>query len=283
MRLGSHLLAGLALGALSLNPALARHHGHAGHSTSHQHADTTPRSQDEPKTVKPTDNVGDVKDEPKQKNVDKATNNQATNNDDRRGPNKFDRPDTSSKDHTTGEREAPPSIDTRITVHQGREPIKGPHWRQLGQSRDGKAKLADAPGAKRERDKDRRHRQADEERLRDEHRNALGARIDADKETGEHRNAAGLVVTPLVARLDPKVSALASPGGVAGQDPKVVQQEKFQPNRPNTPPPPAATVAKGAGISGTDLVRPVLQTGMIVGTPKIAGVISGNTVHVRHP
>jgi hypothetical protein len=288
MRLGSHLLAGLALGALSLGPAVARHHSHAYHGTSLHHIDTGPQSHDDPKTVTPAHNVSDVKDEPKQKDVDKTTNdkttnNQATNNDDRHGPHKFDKPET-SKDHTTGEREAPPSIDTRITVHQGREPIKGLHWHQLGQSRDGTSKLADAPGAKRARDKYRYHREANEKRSRDERRNALGAKIDTDKEIGEHRNATGLLVTsPVNSKPDPKASAVRPPSGATGQETRTTLQDKVQPSRPNTPPLPAVTSAKGVGIGGTDLVRPAVRTGMIAGTPKIAGVISGNNVSVRHP
>jgi hypothetical protein len=279
MRLGSHLLAGLALGALSLSPALARHHGHY-HGTSHHHADATPQNHGEPQTVAPPDKISDTKDEPKHKDTDKATSD-----DERRGPHKFDKPDVSPKDRARGEREIPPSVDTRITVHQGREPNKGLHRLQFGQSKDGKSRLADAPGAKRdrERDKGHLHREADDRRSRDERRNALGAKIDTSKETGEHRNATGLLVTsPVSSKPDPKASAVVPPSGVTGQDPKINQQGKVQPSRPNTPPSPA-TVAKGGSIGGTDLVRPGVRTGAIAGTPKIAGVISGNSIHLKHP
>jgi len=37
-------------------------------------------------------------------------------------------------------------------------------------------------------------------------------------------------------------------------------------------------------VAGTGLVKTVARTGMIAGAPKpIAGAISGNTVHLKHP
>jgi len=49
------------------------------------------------------------------------------------------------------------------------------------------------------------------------------------------------------------------------------------------PPSPGMSLTKGDSVSGGDLVRPVVRTGMIAGAPKISGVISGATVRVRHP
>jgi hypothetical protein len=142
MRAGSYLLAGLALGALSFNPALARRHGHAGHYSSYHRAERgVQKGADSSTVVAP-----DVKDGQRTGDVDKSSD-KSQDSDAHRGPNKLDKAGVSPKDHAS-EPEAQPSIDTRITVHQGREPLKGPHLRQFGQFKGEQSRFADAPGSK---------------------------------------------------------------------------------------------------------------------------------------
>jgi hypothetical protein len=280
MRAGSYLLAGLALGALSFNPALARRHGHAGHYSSYHRAERgVQKGADSSTVVAP-----DVKDGQRTGDVDKSSD-KSQDSDAHRGPNKLDKAGVSPKDHAS-EPEAQPSIDTRITVHQGREPLKGPHLRQFGQFKGEQSRFADAPGAKRDHgrgsDNDRRHREASDKRPLEERRNAFGARIETRAPPAEVRNAAGLAVPPPV-RPDLNATAPAGVGRIAGVDPKSVEQDKVAPTHPNAVISPPTTFSRGDSIGGTALIRPATRTGMIAGPAKIAGVISGNNVRVRRP
>jgi hypothetical protein len=125
------------------------------------------------------------------------------------------------------------------------------------------------------------------------------------------RNAIGTVVVPNdSARQGPPRSAIGlpiatpttNPGSNAAKD--AVAASTVAPPVPSANPysvaaiqrvqnqvehPPASTVSgptppNPSFVAGTALVKPAARSGVIAGAPKLAvGVISGNTVHARHP
>ena len=169
-------------------------------------------------------------------------------------------------------KEAAPSIDTTITVRQGKETSKNAK-KQLLKEKDSNTKAAADKHAKDNRPSGDTH--ADKEQ-----RNALGAKITKDKpaQQDQPRNATGQFVTlPANPRGNAKTAAAPAPGSRPASSPNPAAAENRSQAVGAAPPNPSV-------VAGTGLVRPATRTGMITGAPKpIAGVVSGNTVHLKHP
>jgi hypothetical protein len=167
-------------------------------------------------------------------------------------------------------KESAPSIDTTITVRQGKETSKNAK-KQLLKDKDSNTKAATDKHAK-------DNKPSADTRADKEQRNAVGAKITKDKpaQQDQPRNATGQLVT-LPANPGGNAKAAAAPAGRPASSPNPAAAEDRSQAVGATPPNPSV-------VAGTGLVKPATRTGMITGAPKpIAGVVSGNTVHLKHP
>jgi hypothetical protein len=119
------------------------------------------------------------------------------------------------------------------------------------------------------------------------HRNAVGALVGSDGAVDRNALATRSVV-----------GSAPAPAAVPATNPAPPSNNAVAGTAPATNPGPAAphfgnhavgaaapaVVARYTGISGTGLARPGSSAGAIGGSPKIvAGIISGNSVHLRRP
>ena len=290
MRLGVSLLVLLTMSAVAVGPAASEDAGgssgaksdgnRSGSSSSQTSASpqaatgaTAGAGQDTQAAGKDSggDDKGDKGSSNKSAKGDKGSNDQSAKgkgignaDDNGRGP----KPDKSA----VRGKEAAPSIDTTITVRQGKETIKNAK-KQLLKDKDSNAKAATDKHAK-------DYKPSADTRADKEQRNAVGAKITKDKpaQQDQPRNATGQLVTlPANPGGNAKTAAAPAPGSRPASSPNPAAAENRSQAVGATPPNPSV-------VAGTALVKPAARTGMITGAPKpIAGVVSGNTVHLKHP
>jgi hypothetical protein len=320
MKFGSHLIAIVAFGALSTQVAVAgHHHGHrAGGAAAASHSGADAQSlAKSPAAVGSQQGPGPAV----QGGIaDHANSEAAKDGSALTGADKAIADDVSAHTKTSGKTgvaigtapdiapaaahglhgAAPPApgaggklgnaggdeIDTRITVHQGREPMKGSKGRAFK-----KAKTTVAPGVA----------------LKHEpvHNYHLGLPVGSDG--GLHRNAIGVIVNhdkaverghDLARGAAAPITALAAAPGAAS----AIHDLNTKPvigNAPINNPGPGATqignhasdevaalkvvTTNGLGINGTGLVRPGYGAGALGGPKTAANGLSGNSFRPRHP
>jgi len=204
MKFGSCLLVLLTLGVMSMNLALAGHRSYGGHSAASYHhfrvtsrtltksrtSASTPRdSGSEVKGAITGQDKGDaLKDSVRPIGIDKGSGEDGS-----RHTPKSEKAGVSTPGHSASGKEnaADDAIDTRITVHQGRETFKNQKMRQFKSSN---VDVAARIGIKHQHLSIRRG-DASVRSSGDPHRNAVGATVDREK-TGERRNALGVAVVP---------------------------------------------------------------------------------------
>jgi hypothetical protein len=294
MKFGSCLLALLALGVLSMNSALARHRSYGAHNaTPHYHFRVgsrmgTPRDSGSEMKGAVADHTKAPKDEVQPMGIDKGSGQDGI----RHAP-KSEKTGASKQGHSASGQEnaADDAIDTRITVHQGRETIRNLKNRQFKSSDvDGAAR----GGFKRQHVSIRRG-EASIRTSGAPRRNAVGATVDRDR-TGERRNALGVAVVPKGAsELETKIDSAPLATGAVSHDSgteqptgKVPAGGSFsgatQGNRRDGVAVVNVATTNGLSISGTGMIRPGSNTAAIGGAPKIAvGVLSGNNFRPKHP
>jgi hypothetical protein len=273
MKVNVGLVTLVIYGLLSTGAAMARHHSHhahgvkAGQSYAAHPASNTAGNNDRRGTgphSAPADHPTATKDSSPKSGVGDAKGDEAKGLHDRKA---------STNDN---------AIDTRITVHQGHDKAKSVRERLFGKPKSGLAIIAARTS---------QHAGQSKTTL---HRNAIGAVVTDDKRT-KHDKAA-IVPASSAASVD-KPAADAPPATTAKVDPnaKTATVAAVPPAAPSPAPPPAgghnaATAAivvvskSGQSINGTGMSRPGSGTVVLGGSPKIvAGVISGNTVHLKRP
>jgi hypothetical protein len=180
---------------------------------------------------------------------------------------------------------ADPAIDLRITVHQGHEIGKSVKERLF---RKPKNAVTIGTGLIQQHSRDQQSARA-------LHRNAIGAIIGTEKTIKHDFATVGPAAAPVaVAAAVPVTGSAPQATGAPAPNPKVVVGAA--PTNGSSPPAipngnrAADNVAlvivarNGPSISGNGLVRPGSGTGSIGGSPKIAaGIISGNSVHLKRP
>jgi hypothetical protein len=175
-------------------------------------------------------------------------------------------------------------IDTSVTVYQGK--ATGKKNGKLFRNKDVDTKIRVGRTAQ-----DKPFHDNSPNKLQ---RNAIGTVVVPNNTArqGPPRNAIGLpIATPTI---NPgsnagknAVSAPTVAPAVPSADPASVAAIQRVQNQAEHP--PTLTVSGPAPpnpsfVVGTTLVKPAARSGAIAGTPKLAvGVISGNTVHVKHP
>ncbi|MGO8911148.1 MAG: hypothetical protein ACLQDM_17765 [Bradyrhizobium sp.] len=302
MKVGSYLIALLACGVLSTDAAMARLHGHHSKFRGHGLASTsTAVSKPQDSGLKPQTGVADhataTTDSPKLNASDRRVDddlNAHTRKSTKTGVSDNTDSDAERKTahglHPTAMRGSNPGgnestadnpIDVRITVHQGHEIGKGVKNRLFAKP---KTTVAIGTGLNQQHFRDR-------QAAREFRRNAIGARLDSDK-TVKHDAAAAAppVATAAKPVTDSGTQATGAPvpnaGAVVGAAPANSSSAAGAPNDHRAAGAAALViVARNApSISGTGLMRPGAGTSAIGGTPKIAtGIISGNSVHLKHP
>lgn len=195
--------------------------------------------------------------------------------------------DKGQKPGAAGKDAAVPAIDTTITVNQGRDTgkkILKDHLKDATKTKDKDPGSKDAalPGPK---DKTAKNQQ-DTKPAEKLDRNAIGTKIDKDNKPADPRNANGLSTPPpTTANAVSKANPMPSAAGAAPAGHAAPVTGNGQSSGPNASTGPTVMTHPGSPvISGTGMVKPVVRTGMITGTPKPgAAVVSGNTVAGRHP
>jgi hypothetical protein len=175
-------------------------------------------------------------------------------------------------------------IDLRITVHQGREIGKSVKERLF---RKPKTALATGTGLNQQHSRDQQSARA-------LHRNAIGAIVGTEKTIKHDFATVGpaaapvLLPQPCLRSVQPASDwcACPNPKVVVGAAPTNGSSPPAAPNGNRAADNAALVIVarNGPSISGTGLVRPGSGTGSIGGSPKIAaGIISGNSVHLKRP
>jgi hypothetical protein len=309
MKVSSFLFALLVCGALSTDAAMARHHGHhfRGSTEYKFHARSLAKGSatgSNPQDVgsKPQTGIADhatvIKDGPKPGRADTRIDDDKSAHD--RKSTKAGASDTPNSNivhspHGTvaggsnsGSKDsvADGAIDTRITVHQRHEIGKST---KEGLFKKPKSAVVVGTGLNQQHLRDRQS-------LPIIHRNTIGAIVVHDKTVKHDTAAASPVAAPVPVPTRPVTTAptLAtgapahnSSMGVAvgaastnGSSPAAAQTDNRAAGNAAI-----VIVAKNApSISGTGLSRPGSGTSAVGGSPRIvAGVISGNSVHLKHP
>lgn len=297
MNFGSCLLVVLALGAFSASSVLAAHRSHSVHyASSHHPSRGGPRSVETSRTstVTPRDSSsetkgsvadrskGSAKDGSRLTGIDKGNGDDESLHARQSGKTGVAAPSSG----VSGKESADAPIDTRITVNQGHETIKGFGKRQFRNSN-----VNVAAGGKRQHVADR-HQGTLTQPLGDRRRNSIGAIVERGKDV-EHRNAVGIAVIPTTTTgSEPKVNSTPSATGTTIRVPNVSVG-----NAPINNSSPVATQANrgsaagvtvtttnGPSINGTGMIRPASRIAAIGGPAKVApGVLSGNSFRPKHP
>jgi hypothetical protein len=300
MNCGSCLLLVLALGASSMNSVAAAHRSHGVHyASSHHHSRTVSRSVEtsrtpavvprdsssETKSIAPDQSKGSARDGSRVAGTDRANGDDESRYTRKSG--------VSTQDPAPhGKADADVAIDTRITVNQGRETIRGLGKRQL---RSSNVNVATGIGLKRQHVVDR-HQATPMRSPGDRRRNSIGAVMNHDKAATEHRNAAGAaVISPTTAGPEPKANPAPLATGTTVRTPNAVSPAGNAPvnnsspvanqvNRGNTAAAVTAATTNGPSINGTGMIRPASRMAAIGGPAKVApGVLSGNGFRPRRP
>jgi hypothetical protein len=307
MKVSSYLFALLACSALPTNTAMARHHGHhfRGVSASkfHTHGlsktSTTGSNQQDAgaKTQGIADHPAMAKDGSKLSGADTRTDDD--NSVHGRKPGKSGVSDNRDSGTMHGshaatapsaslgakESTADGAIDTRITVHQGRQ-----FGKKDRQFKKPKSTVAVGTGL------NLQYPRNGGLPARTLHRNAVGAIIDRDK---RHDTAALTpAAAPVTGATKPTTDASALATGAPVHNSNTVATAVVgttgvtksstagaQDNNRAADNTALAIVTKNApSINGTGFIRPGSSAGSIGGSPKIvAGAISGNSVHLKRP
>jgi hypothetical protein len=253
MKIGSYVFAVVAFGALTMNIAVAAHHGHRASAAA---SESKPNAPSAVKSPAPTDDQQGVS--------DRANGNVAA-----------PAPDTGGKRDDAG---AP--IDTSITVNQGRQPVD-----RKGRSLLPKTKAAATPGlAIKQLGHDLHHAAPAFEPGAIAHRNAVGAIVGHDK-TAAHP-AAGQGVARAQGAATPQHTgvALHEPNTKLVTEPVKTPSPGAAEGGERTATALKVVTSNGLGISGTGVTRPGLAAGALGGPAKTAtGVLSGNSFRSRHP
>jgi hypothetical protein len=315
MKVNSYLFTLLACGALSTDAAMARHHGHharsvptASKSEAHSLANTpavASKPQDSgskpqasvaehaivgtesPKLVGPDKRIDDDLSAHTRKSSKTGISDNPDSNTDRSTVHGLHPTATRGSGPNGKESTADAPIDLRITVHQGRDIGRGAKERLFRKS---KTTVAIGAGLNQQHFGDRQSARAI-------HRNAIGAIVDSEKtvkhDTAATRPAAAPVVATAAVPVanptpqgtnapvhDPNTGAVVSAAPTNSSSPAGAQNNNRAAGNAAL-----VIVARNApSISGTGLMRPGSGTGSIGGSPRIvAGVISGNSVHLKHP
>jgi hypothetical protein len=321
MKVGSHLMAIVAFGALSTQVAVAgHHHGHrAGGAAAASHSGADAQS-----LAKSSAAVGSQQGPgPAVQGgiADHANSEAAKDGSGLTGADKAIADDVSAHTKTSGKTGVPigtapdiapaaahglhgaatpapgaggklgnaggDEIDTRITVHQGREPMKGSKGRPVK-----KTKTPFAPGVALKHEPVHNYNVGlpvgSDAAL---HRNAIGVIVNHDKAVERGHDLARGAAAPITA----SAAAPGAASAIHGPNTKPVIG-----NAPINNSSPGATqignhasdaaaalkviTANGSSISGTGLVRPGFGAGALGGPAKIAaGGLSGNSFRPRHP
>jgi hypothetical protein len=253
MKTGSYVLAIVAFGSLSINIAVAAHHGHRTGTIASQSKTDTPSLT---KSPAPTEQPQGI-------------SNRA--NADGLAPP----PDTVGKQGDAG---AP--IDISITVNQGRLPSKG-----KGRSLTTKRKVTATPGLALKQPGHDLHQPAPAAGTGAvAHRNAVGAVLEHDR-TVAH-GSAGLAVPRALIAVSPQHTGATdhSPKITPATAPVKIPSLGAAESGDHTSPSLKVVSSNGLGISGTGMARPGLGAQALGGPAKIdAGVLSGNSFRPRHP
>jgi hypothetical protein len=297
MKSACYLLAVLALGAWSMNPAAAAHRSHGTYSVgSHHHFGAASRNHAGALAGMPQTHGSDgnsaVTDHPKRSGakdgVPLAGTDKAGGDEERlHGSSKLEK--TGADRGINGKPDADAAIDTRIPAYHGREADRS--------HKSHPSKIADdRAGILRHQHVGTLHQLSHLPSFDARRRNAVGATLEHDK-TGEHRNAVGVAVVPpaSTAGAAPKTGPASPPPPGAqvrdanahptGNPPANASLSGATPGpRGAVVPAPIVAAANGLSIAGSDLIRPVSRTAAIGGPARIAsGVISGNTIRLKHP
>jgi hypothetical protein len=177
-------------------------------------------------------------------------------------------------------------IDIRITVHQGREPIKGSKVRPFK-----KTKTATTPGiALRTRTVHNFHQGSPVGSDAAPHRNAIGAIVEHDKAVEHGHDLTLGAAAPITTAAAPRAAAMTHDHNmkpIIGNAP--INNSSFGTTQIDNHASDAAAALKivtanGPSISGTGLVRPGFGSGALGGLAKIApSGLSGNSFRPRHP
>jgi hypothetical protein len=249
----------LACAVLSTGSAAARHHGHHYSHYSRDRADKP--SADETKTD------------------DRKSAKTVTSS-------KVDRDTLPHGGHhlttrSVSDKELAPdtTIDTRISAYQGRLRIKGTKdTKDIKAHLFRKPKPAFATGTSLKPEHFHTRQAA-----RELHRNAVGAPVGSDR-TASTRSAVGsapaTAAVPATNPAPPNNNAVAGTAPTTNPNPAAPQIV----NHPVGPANPAPVARDAAVVTGTGIARPGSSAGAIGGPPKIvAGIISGNSVHLKRP
>lgn len=322
MKVGSSLFVLLALGALSMNAATARHHDR-GTSAANQSRTHSPRLAKSSIAAGKQQNSGSpplgaaagetnriaAQGGSKGISSDKQTGDDASTHNRKptsagavtdAAPDRARATDRGSRHIATSgaganskEGAADTAIDTSITVHQGRETFQGGRTRLF--KRPGTA-VAAGNGTKHQHDGNRR-RQSSAPSAAGPHRNAIGVAVDSDKIPGRGiaagrpaaaSTAATAVAPTPVSTAQGAIAASRDPNAkaVIGNVPVMNLNAGAVQTGNHAFGTAALTIVSGTGpnISGTGLNRPASVTGAIGGPAKSAvGIISGNRVRLKHP
>ena len=275
MKVTSCLFGLVVCGALSTGAAAARHHHHFRHGNAGVvHADTPANAKSDVKSQSKTDGDAGIR------GVKTSTSGVTEKSE---SGHVKDAHTPTGQNLGNKESVADTGVDTRITVHQGHEKRKTVH--ELLFKKKGKVAIGAAPSQQ-------HFRQV----LRTIHRNAIGALVVHEK-TPAHDAAASSPGKEPAANVNsskapdpPPASGAAIPNSKPAAATGVAAPASSNPPAPQTDNRQAngaalAIVTKNAlSINGTGLNRPGVGTTAVTGSPKVvAGVISGNSVHLKHP
>jgi hypothetical protein len=303
MKIGSRLLAILALGSLSTHVAVAGHHGHrasAGTAAGHSGTDAQglvkapaagsrqgfgPGLQSD---VANHANGGAVKDGSGLTNAHEGNTDEAHAKPDsapKAAPaatHGLQRAATPAPGTDGKQSEAGVPIDTRITVNQGRETVKGKDHRF------NKNKTAAAPGIGLKHEPGRNlHRGSLVGTEAGPHRNAIGAVVERDKTVAKGNGTVGGVAAPSTNVVPRRAGAmLHQPDNkIVTGDTSVKTQSAGTTDLGNHASPAAALVSSnGLSTSGAGIIRLGLGLGALGGPAKNgASGLSGSSFRPRRP
>jgi hypothetical protein len=306
MKIGSRLLAILALGALSTHVAVAGYHGHrASVGTAASHSGTDAQSLVKAPVAGSRQGFGpalqsDVADHANGgvvKDGSGLTNTHEGNTDE--APAKTDTAPKTAPAATRGLQRAPtpapgtdgkPSeagvpIDTRVTVNQGRETIKGKD------RRFNKNETAAAPGIGLKHKPVRNlHMGSLVGTEAGPHRNAIGAVVEHDKTVANGNGTVGGVAAPSTNVALQRAGAMfhEPDNKIVSGNTSVKTQSAGTTELGNHASPTAAALrvvsSNGLSTSGTGIIRPGLGVGALGGPAKNGGSgLSGSSFRPRRP
>ena len=271
MKVISCLFVLVVCAVLSTSEATARHHHHFRHANGGSvHADTSSNAKSDVKSQSKTDEDAGIRGVKTSTSgvTEKSESGHVKDAHTPTGPN------LGNKESVTDT-----GVDTRITVHQGHEKRKT--VQELLFKKKGKVALGGAP-----------NQPHFGPSLRAIHRNAIGAVVVHDKTSAHDAAASGPGKEPPAdasankapvsgaAVTNPQPAATTATASPAVNNLPAPQIDNHQANGAAL-----AIVAKNSpSINGTGLNRPGVGTTAVTGSPKVVtGVISGNSVHLKHP